>query len=256
MAKARAYHADPEWAVGLAAETCGLYCIDDAIKAYRKVGQLTWDAEYECERPSIEGLVYPMFDADKHACKEPPAHLKVYRAIDWGLNVFVCLWIGQDKDETSYVLDTYRAENATLPQNAEYINRHKLQTIAATYCDPSGRNRNDQTGKSNVQAFKEAGIPCTYTTSSKLTEIHNGVQMVRAALQPASGPPRLRYVPNAGNRMFVKAMQSYHNRKVNQIWIDEPKDPQEFEHIADALRYYTVNRSTSHGIVARRLGTH
>jgi hypothetical protein len=38
-------------------------------------------------------------------------------------------------------------------------------------------------------------------------------------------------------------MQSYRNRRVNGIWIDQPQDPQEFEHIPDALRYFYVNRA-------------
>ena len=254
LAKAREYHLDPEWPVGIAAETCGLYTIDDAIKSYRKVGTLMWDAEYECKRPSIEGLVYPMFDADTHRCDTPPADLKIYRAIDWGLNVFVCLWIGLDKNGTAYLLDTYRSERATIPQHAKYILAHKLKDARATYCDPAGRNQNDQTGKSDVQVFGGLGIECSFKLSKKLREVHNGLQMVRNALQPASGPPRLFYVPSPANRTFVKAMQSYCNRKVNSIWIDEPQDPQEYEHIPDALRYYFVNRSVSQGIVARRIG--
>jgi hypothetical protein len=37
-------------------------------------------------------------------------------------------------------------------------------------------------------------------------------------------------------------MQSYRNRKINGVWTDEPADPQEFEHVPDALRYFFVNR--------------
>ena len=254
VAKARECHLDTERELGIAADTCGLYTIDDAVKAFRKVGRVTWEAEYECKRPSIEGLVYPAFDADTHKCATPPEHLKVYRSIDWGANVFVCLWIGVDKDGAAYLLDTYRAERATIAQHAKFILAHRLQNIAATYCDPAGRNRNDQTGKSNVQLFAEAGIECSFRLSAKLREVANGIQMVRAALEPASGPPRLFYVPSANSRIFVKAMQSYHNRKVNGIWIDDPQEPQEMEHIPDALRYFYVNRSVSQGIQRRGLG--
>ena len=50
-------------------------------------------------------------------------------------------------------------------------------------------------------------------------------------------------------------MQSYRNRRVNGIWIDHPQDPQEFEHIPDALRYFFVNRSRRQkGIEVVRFG--
>jgi len=114
--------------------------------------------------------------------------------------------------------------------------------VAATFCDPAGRNRNDQTGKSNIDLFREAGITCRYTLDPKLRDVRTGLRIVSAALAPVAGDARLYYTPCSSNAIFVKAMQSYRNRKVNGIWIDEPQDPQQFEHIPDALRYYFVNR--------------
>ena len=254
VGKAREFHADPEWRVGIAADGTGLYAIDDACKAIRKVGLATWDAEYLCRRPSVVGLVYPEFDALTHRCESPPADLTIYRAIDWGHGVFVCLWIGEDKNGSAYVLDTYRAESAAIPQHATYINAHRLQNVKATYCDPAGGSRNDQTGRSNVDMFREFGIRCEYTLSAKLRDVHNGVQMVRAMLRTATGEVRLFHVPGENNKAFVRAMQSYRNRKVNGIWTDDPVDPQEFEHIPDALRYFTVNRQAPRGISRVRLG--
>ncbi|MCY2925970.1 MAG: hypothetical protein NT031_11130 [Planctomycetota bacterium] len=243
LAKARQYHGRQDWPVGIAAQACGLYRVDEAVKAYRKVSAATWQAEYLCERPSVEGLVFPEFDPAVHACPAPPAELTVYRAIDWGADVFVCLWVGVDGEGRSYVLDTYCAEGGTLAAHAERIAAHRLREVQATYCDPAGASRNDQTGLSNVQQFARWGIRCTYTTSPRLRDVRNGIGMVRAALAPADGRPRLFYAAGEGNRMFVKAMQSYRNRKVNGIWTDEPADPQEFEHVPDALRYFFVNRS-------------
>ena len=243
--KARQYSADESQPIGIAAQAGGFYRIDDAIKAYRKVSERTWQAEFLCQRPSAEGAVYPEFDTTVHACRpeDLPSDLKIYRAIDWGLGVFVCLWLGQDSSGRVYVLDTYRAEQARLKQHADYILTHRLQRIAATYCDPAGRSRNDQTGRSNIDEFRRWGIPCSYATSPKLRNVQNGIALVRAALAPADGEPKLRYVKGSGGDIFVKAMQGYRNRRVNGIWIDHPADPQEYEHIPDALRYFFVNRN-------------
>ncbi len=244
---------DPDRSIGIAAEATGLYAIDDAIKAYSKISQDTWDAEFECKRPRPEGLVYANFDETAHRCENPPSDLRIFRTIDWGHGVFVCLWIGEDKNGSSYLLDTYRSECGTIHQHAKYILKHELCDVAATYCDPAGRNRSDQTGRSNIQLFADYGIRCTYSMTARAREVRNGIELVRAALRPAAGEPRLFYLPRDNNRIFVKAMQSYRNRRVNGTWIDEPRDPQEFEHIPDALRYYFVNRCRS-GLSVVRLG--
>jgi hypothetical protein len=256
VAKARAFHADPDWRVGIASEACGLYLVEDACKAYLKVGKATWDSEYLCLRPSVEGLVYPDFDPMVHGVDAAPDGLTVYRSIDWGLGCFVCLWIGQEHSGRAYVLDCYESREGTIPQHIAFIKRNKLADVKATYCDPAGVSRNDQTGKSNVQVFREAGIPCEYTTAPSLRDVHNGIRLVRDALTPASGSPRLLYVRNAGNRAFERSMQSYRNRKVNNVWIDEPQDPQEFEHVPDALRYFFVNRAAPRGVGVAAYGTH
>lgn len=254
LAKAREIHLDPDWPIGIAAECDGMLHLSDAIKQIRQWGQRQHDAEALCKRPSAEGLVYPEFDRVRHRRETAPADLKIYRSIDWGYDVFVCLWIGEDKDGTSYILDTYRARREGLRVHADFINAHRLQNIVATYCDPAGKSKSDQTGKSNIEQLQEWGIKCQYTTAARLRNVKNGIQMVSGMLAPASGSPRLYYVPNDNSNTFLKAMESYHNRKVNDVWIDEPKDPQEYEHIPDALRYYTVNRQRPEGITVVRLG--
>jgi hypothetical protein len=241
--------------VGVAAEGAGFLRIDDAVKAFRKLSRSAWEAEYECRRPRVEGLVYPEFDPSRHRCVSPPGDLTVYRSIDWGHGVFVCLWIGEDRHGCAYVLDTYRAELGTVSRHAEHLLAHPIQSARATYCDPAGRNRNDQTGRSNVDIFREHGIRCTYTLGKAAREVRNGIRLVRAALEPADGSPRLFYVPTDANRTFARAMQSYRNRRVNGVWIDEPQDPQEHEHIPDALRYFFVNRARSGAIGVVRLRT-
>ena len=254
VGKAREFHSDPTRQQGIAAEANGLYQVADAIKAFLKVGKRTWEAEYECRRPSVEGLVYADFDADTHRCKTLPQHLTYYRAIDWGRNVFVCLWLGTDKEENVYVLDTYRAEKGIVATHAAYINAHKLQKIKATYVDPAGRNKSDLTGRSAVDEFEAAGIECDFTLAERLRSVQNGVGWIRAALTPASGPPLLYYVDTPNNRTFVRAMQSYHNRKVNGIWIDEPQKPQDWDHTPDALRYFYANMQKSGEIGVARMG--
>jgi hypothetical protein len=250
IAKAREYYDDPRRCIGIGADCEGLYQINEIIKAYRKVGQVTWDAEYLCLRPSVEGLVYPAFDPMRHGVRDVPDGLTLYRVIDWGYGAFVCLWIGTDKTTgRMYVLDTYIAEEGTLAQHATYIKNHPMQEIRATFCDPAGRNKNDQTGRSNIEQFRAEGIVCEYTMNPRAREVKNGIRLVRDAFDPARGDPVAYFVQNENNKSFILSMQSYRNRKINDIWIDEPQDPQKHEHIPDAFRYFVVNWYARRGML-------
>lgn len=226
---------------GIAARPFGIFAVEDAIKRWQQLSRSTIDSEYLCKRPSPEGLVYPSFDPLKHVIQQRPDDLTIYRSIDWGYNCFVCLWVGIDKAGTVYLLDTYRAETSKVATNAAFILAHPIKNIRDTFCDPAGRNKNDQTGRSNIDEFKSFGIRCNYRLDQRSRNVNNGIKLVRNHLNPASGPPRFYIIDTPQNRVATVALQSYVNRKVNQEWIDEPQEPQEYEHIPDALRYFFVN---------------
>ncbi len=229
--------------VGVAAGACGLFAIDDAIKQYTNWSAEQWQAEAECRRPSLQGVVYSGFDRGVHvqADLDFAPDLPVYRAIDWGLNDFVCLWIQEGKNGEVYVVDEYWARQATTHQAARHIGRLDASVaVEATYCDPAGRNRNDQTGYSDVDVFAAAGIPCAYTLNPWAREVRNGINLIRAALRPAAGRPRLVIAGKCAR--LIEAFESYRLRQVNGEYIDEPIKPQPWDHPADALRYYFVNR--------------
>ena len=239
---------------GIAAERHGIFTVEDAIKRYTKLSRATIDAEYLCKRPSPEGMVYPSFDTTKHVIAKAPEHLTIYRAIDWGHGVFVCLWLGMDKDGVVYLLDTYRAEHRTVKQNYDYIKDHAIKNIPTgnSFCDPAGNQKQDQTGRSNVQEFRSYGLPLKYRTDKFSVNVQNGIKMVKNHLNPASGPPRFFIVDTPANRVAMKALESYHNTKINEIYIDKPKDPQEYEHIPDALRYFFVNATQGSQVMTVR----
>lgn len=229
--------------VGIASECCGIFAIDDAIKQFRQWSEQQWAAEAECKRPSLTGLVYPQFDRLVHVMPglDFSDDLPTYRAIDFGLNDFVCLWIQEDKKGAVYVVDEYWAENATVAQNAREINkRDEGVTVYATFVDPAGRNRNDQTGHSAIDELKGHGIKCDYTLSPWGREVKNGINMIRGYLMPGSGKARL-FVAGACKRL-IAAFESYKLRKVNNEYIDEPIKPQACDHPMDALRYWFVNQ--------------
>jgi len=254
LAKAR--HADPASEVGAAANCRGLLAIDDAIGQLREWSLQQWQAEAECKRPTLDGLVYPQFERAEHVVENLNFRpgLPTYRAIDWGLNNFVCLWAQIDAEGAVHVADEYWAQGATTHTNAEEITRRdRRRRVEATFCDPAGRNRSDQTGLANVDVFASAGIPCRYRTDGWARSVQNGLGLIRAALEPAVGRPRLFVAGRC--RQLIAAFEAYRLRKINNEYVDEPVKPQEpWEHPMDALRYLLVNTGASARAGAQQMG--
>lgn len=240
--KAREVHGSARHRVGIAAECRGLLSIDDAIKQFCQWSVDQWRSEAECKRPHLRGLVYPEFDRTVHVRPDLArrADLPTWRAIDWGWNNFVCLWIQAEKSGGVFVVEEYCTGATTTADNAREISRRDEGTrIEATFCDPAGRSRSDQTGFSDVEVFEGFGIPCSYSTTAWAREARNGINLIRSFLRPGAGAPRL-YV--AGScRQLIHAFESYRTRQVNGQDVDEPAKPQPAEHAMDALRYYFVN---------------
>ena len=254
LAKAR--ELDPAARIGIAARCGGLLLIDDAIGQLREWSLQQWQAEAECKRPALDGLVYPQFDRRVHVIDhlDFSEHLCTYRAIDFGLNNFVCLWAQIDQAGAVYVVDEYWSQHATTYQNAKEIaRRDEARQVEATFCDPAGRSRSDQTGYSDIEVFAGCGIPCRYRLDRWATTVQNGIALVRAALRPAAGQPRLFVAGRC--RHLIAAFEGYRLRKVNNEYVDEPRKPQEpWEHPLDALRYLMLNTFAPVRAEARYMG--
>lgn len=253
LAKAR--EGRPGAKIGIAAKAQGIMAIDDAIKQRRMWSVEQWEAEAECKRPALTGMVYPQFDRRVHVKAELDFDddLPIFRAIDWGLRNFVCLWIQEDKRRNVRVVDELWAQDATTAQVAKQIcELDKAVRPEATFADPAGRSRSDQTGYSDIDVFKQHGIKCRYTLAPFAREVHNGINLIRAALKPAAGPSRLTISGKC--KQLIRAFESYKLRKVNNEWIDEPVKPQGCDHPMDALRYYFANRQSPSQAEAKTLG--
>ena len=131
------------------------------------------------------------------------------------------------------------------------MKRRAGRRVEATHCDPAGRNRNDQTGYSDVQVFEAMGIPCTYASSPWAREVRNGINLLRSYLQPAAGPPRLKVAASCTG--LIDAFETYRSRQVNGQYVDEPVKPQPCDHAMDALRYFAVNRCAPSRTETRRM---
>lgn len=230
---------------GVAKTECeGFMRIDDAIAMKRRVSLEIWQAEMLCQRPSQRDAVFPHFDPAVHVRQDPdvPDDAIFTLAIDFGFkNPFVCLWVATDGERT-VVLDEYVQPQQTMDVHLKQIaqRRWKARRVA---CDPAGGARNEQTAQSNVRLLRDAG----YTVHTSASHISEGLEMIRAALRPAAGPPRLFIDPRCVR--LIKALQSYRYADGGS---EVPLKDGEHDHLIDALRYHFVNQPGRYVMTSRR----
>jgi hypothetical protein len=220
---------------GIAKKKCdGFVSIDDVIAMKRRVGKEMWESEMLCLRPSMDRSVFRPFDPALHVTEHPPLEgdRKLWHGIDFGYCApFVCLWIAAH-DNGFFVIDEYVQELQTIDVHIEVIQRRPHGSVRMVACDPAGSARNEQTGKSNVEALGDAG----FTVKKRHSYILDGVEKIRAALRPAAGAPRLFIHPRC--KQLIAAMQAYsYGDRGGEVPIKDGIH----DHPIDALRYFFVN---------------
>lgn len=258
----------------------GHFRVDDAIRMKGRVSLAVWRAEMLCLEPSRADSVFPEFDATKHvfaaweretafragdplASPDPlrtillargePARMKragietFLCGIDFGFRApTVILWAALENDVLR-ILDERHVTGETTKQHVEAIlkgNGKFWRVPEWIGADPAGKQRQSQTGKSDVQVLEAAGL----NVRTRASEIHDGLQLIRARLAPAEGPVRL--MVHERCRGLVEAFVTYHYRR------DDPEDLRPVkdgsDHAIDALRYLVMNLDGGWEVASRR----
>lgn len=225
---------------GKARRADGFLLIDDCIAQMRRSSRAAFETEMLCIRPNLENAVFSDFDPAVHV--QPisfDVNLPLYRSIDFGyVNPFVCLWIQVDDHGRVLVLDEYVQTRKTLAAHAQEIKRRTPggERAVRTFCDPAGKQPNDESGQTPIGVLKSCGI----TVHCCPSRIENGLELIRRHLRAGDGSSRLLIAPQCVR--LIEAMQRYH-------YAERPCGPQAekpvkdgvYDHPIDALRYFFVN---------------
>jgi hypothetical protein len=228
---------------GVAKTHCdGFVAIDDALRMKRRVSAETWEAEMLCRRPSIRDCVFAGFDPAVHVRETiegvDESRATMCLAVDFGYAApFVCLWVREYEPAAAgivHVVDEYVQPQRTVHEHMDHIEARRWGTVRRLACDPAGAGRNEQTAQSNVALLRARG----YQVLHRGSRIVDGVELIRAALAPAAGRPRL-FIHSRCPRL-IAALQGYHYAPGGS---ELPVKDGEHDHLVDALRYYFVNRT-------------
>ncbi|MEM9374076.1 MAG: hypothetical protein AAGA55_10575 [Planctomycetota bacterium] len=210
--------------------------IDDAVALKHRVSLDTWNSEMLCLRPKRSDCVLPEFEQGLHVVDRAPAGSEgwvVIGGMDFGIrSPTVVLWARLSPDGSVCVFREHIQANMTLPEHIDIIRsaRPGMDWIGV---DPAGRARNAQTGVSDVQAMRSAGLEVRAARSM----IHEGIELIRARLRPAVGSATLSVTADCPE--LIRCLEQYHYPR------DHPESPTPekdgSDHAVDALRYMILN---------------
>ena len=192
---------------------------------------------------ALAGTYFSEFKNDTHVIDpfvRMPEEWTKYRAFDYGLDMFACLWVAVDFEGRCYVYREVQQSGLIVSEAAELMtaltpaNEHIQMTIAP----PDMWNRQKDSGKNMAEIFAQNGVGLIKASNNRI----QGWMAVKEMLKPLDG--------NAGRPgLLVSKECKGLIRNLQLIQHDEknPSDcatePHEITHICDALRYYCVTRT-------------
>ena len=193
-----------------------------------------WDA--------LAGTFFPEFRRETHVrtFRKIPREWKKYRAFDYGLDMFACLWIAVDYNGRAYVYrevqqpDLIVSKAAQLMQDLTPADEHIEFTIAP----PDMWNRQKDSGKSMADLFMENGVGLLRASNNRV----QGWAALKELLKPMRNDE-----DKPGLMVDSSCVGLIRNLPAIQHDDKNPSDcatnPHDITHICDALRYFASMRT-------------
>ena len=194
-----------------------------------------WDA--------LAGTFFPEFRKETHVI-EPfyriPAEWKKYRAFDYGLDMFACLWIAVDFNGRCYVYREVQQSGLIVSEAAKLAidltppDEHIEFTIAP----PDMWNRQKDSGKNMAEIFAQNGLGLIKASNNRVQGWMAEKEMLKPMRNEQDKPALLVTSECRGLIRNIALIQ--HDEKNPS---DCAMEPHEITHINDALRYFCITRT-------------
>lgn len=207
----------------------------DYIKQLELLPDDIRDAHLNGNWDALSGVYFEEFMDGIHTCKPFPIrpHWKRYRAMDYGLDMFFCIWVAVDEEDRCYVYRQFEQSNMIVSDAA----RVQLELtrpdegIDFTIAPPDMWARNRESGKTMAATFAENGVGLLKADNNR----QQGWYAVKELLKIRDdGKPRLIVFDTCGS--LIDCIKSLQHDKKNPN--DVAKQPHEITHGPDALRYF------------------
>ena len=200
-----------------------------------------------------EGQYFRDWNPDIHVCAPfpIPSHWRIYRSIDYGLDMLACLWTALSDSGEAYVIRELHKSDLIVSQAAEEIcdftdamrdeNGDPIK-IYDTLAPPDLWARTKDSGKMTAEIFRDCGVPLVPAANNRVF----GWQSVAEYLKPirdvdGGTTSRIHIFDNCRNLIRNLPQLQYDPRNPD----DCSTEPHEITHICDALRYFCVTHTVS-----------
>ena len=210
-------------------------CSPDYVKQLELLPEDIRRAHRHGDWNALSGVFFGEVTDGIHTCKPfpIPSHWKKYRAMDYGLDMFYCIWVAVDEKGKCYVYREFYQSNMTISEAAKQqllITRPDEQ-IYYTIAPPDMWSRNNDTGKTRAMTFMENGVPLIRADNNRVAGWSALKEMFRL---DDNKQPSLVMFDTCGR--LIECIKCLQHDKTNTD--DVAKDPHEITHGPDALRYF------------------
>lgn len=191
-----------------------------------------WDA--------LGGSYFPEFRREIHTCKpfRIPEQWAHYRAFDYGLDMFACLWVAIDFTGRCYVYREFAEKDMIVSAAAQVMNALTTpeERVLFTIAPPDMWNRRNDSGKTAAEIFAQNGVGVIKASNSRV----QGWLALKELMRPnAAGKSDIVIFDDCKGLIdYIPALQ---HDSTNPT--DCAKEPHEITHLPDALRYFAVMRT-------------
>ena len=191
---------------------------------------------------AMAGTFFPEFRRETHVIApfvRVPREWKKYRAFDYGLDMFACLWVAVDFEGRAYVYREVQQSGLIVSEAAKLANSltPPEEHIEFTIAPPDMWNRQKDSGRSMAEIFAQYGLGLLKASNNRV----QGWMAVKELLKPMKSDtdrPGLLVTENCVG--LIRNLPSIQHDEKNPS--DCATEPHEITHICDAARYFCVTR--------------
>ena len=184
---------------------------------------------------ALGGVYFEEFRDGVHTCKPFPIkpHWQRYRAMDYGLDMFFCIWIAVDENGRCYVYREFEQSDLVVSDAAQKqleLTRPD-EGIYFTIAPPDMWARNRETGKTQAAIFAENGVGLLKADNNRKQGWYALKELFKVQ---EDGKPNLIIFDTCGT--LIECVKCLQHDKTDPN--DVSKTPHEITHGPDALRYF------------------
>jgi phage terminase large subunit len=191
------------------------------------------------------GAYFDEFRTDIHVI-DPfviPEHWRIYRVLDYGLDMLACYWIATDTHNKAYVYKELYQSGLIISDAAKAIVAMTTpdEKIYMTIAPPDLWNRRQETGKSAAELFNDNGVYLHQADNKRVQGWYNLKEWLRP-YEDEQGVKTANIVFTSNCVNIIRCLPQIQRDERDPN--DTSNEPHEITHAPDAIRYFVAGRPT------------